>query len=112
MGYRFFLNEISSAKKRSTYYPLYNNNINYLKEKVYPGNDTKYNEVYSKIINHFRFKPDKGCFVYLCNNGCYRSVPLGFPGIEELNMKYSKCSASIGLEKRNNDIKTVKRDNI
>ena len=110
-GYRFCLNEISLGNKRGIYYPLYTNNINFLKEKFYPGNDTKYNGVYSNIINHFRFKPDEGCFVCLCEGGFYHSVLSGFAGKEELDKKCPKCSASIGSVKdKNGDIKGVKRD--
>jgi hypothetical protein len=63
-GYRFCLNEISS--KKGIYYPLYDsNNIKYLESKLYPGNDTKPNELYSNIINHFKNKPNEGCYVCL-----------------------------------------------
>ena len=109
-GYRFCLNELLLKNKRGIYYPLYEGNINFLKEKLYPGNDTKSNEIFSNIINHFRLKPDEGCFVCLCENGYYHSVPSGFPGKGELDMKCPKCSAPIGSKKDQNEIKGVKRD--
>ena len=112
-GYRFCLNEISS--KKGIYYPLYDSsNINYLKEKLYPGNDTKFNKVYSNIINHFKYKPDEGCYVCLCDNGYYHSVPSGFPGIEELDMKCLQCNENIGSYKSGiitKGISIVKRKN-
>ena len=50
---------IIKKNKKGIYYPLYDSsNLNYLKEKLYPGNDTKPNKVYFDIINHFKSKPD------------------------------------------------------
>jgi len=118
-GYRFCLNEIASKNENGIYYPLYDSaNHKYLIEKLYPGNDTKRNIIYSNIINHFRSKPDEGCYVCLCKNGgYYHSVPSGFPGSGELNMKCPKCNEPIGSYETEflNDIRTgitiVKREN-
>lgn len=69
-GYLYCLNELSSKNTRGIYYPLYNsNNINYLKDYFYPGNDTKPNKVYSSIINHFKIKPNESCYVCLYKEG-------------------------------------------
>ena len=112
-GYRYCLNEIHSKNSKNIYYPLYDsNNLDYLKEKLYPGNDTKFNKVYSNIINHFKSKPDEGCYVCLCEKWYYHSVPSGFPGKGELNMKCPKCSGKIGsYENDKKVISIVKRDN-
>jgi len=97
-SYRYCLNELSSKNKRGIYYPLYDiSNINYLKEQYYPGNDTKYNKVYSHIINHFKTKPNEGCYVCLCKKQYYRSVKAGFPNHIHLNMKCPKCREHIGM---------------
>ena len=97
-GYRFCLNEIASKNKEGIYYPLYfSKDLNYLKKQFYPGNDTKPNKIYYEIINHFKFKPNEGCYVCLCKKGgYYHSVPSGFPGESELNMKCPNCSNYIG----------------
>ena len=63
-GYRICLNEIDSKRDKGIYYSLYDGkNISYLKDKLYPGNDTKFNLAYSEVINHFSKKPDEGCYV-------------------------------------------------
>ena len=86
-GYRYCLNEISNENENGIFYSLYDRkNINYLSEKFYPGSDTKdepYYELYSNIINHFKEKPNEGCYVCLCNKGFYHSVPSGFPDYPE-----------------------------
>jgi len=57
-SYRYCLNELFNEK--GIYYPLYDKqNLSFLKEKFYPGNDTKFNSVYFDIINHFKTKPKK-----------------------------------------------------
>ena len=84
----------------SIYYPLYDGKIEYLKEQFYPGNDSKYNKVYSSIINHFKFKPKDGCYACLCEKGFYHCVKAGFPGYKFLNMKCPKCSKPIGITKQ------------
>ena len=56
LGYRYCLNELYAKKSLGIYYPLYEGHVDYLKEKLYPGNDTKLNLVYSDIINHFKKK--------------------------------------------------------
>ena len=49
--------------------PLYNKNkIRYLTEKCYLGSNPKYEpkyELYNKITNHFKEKPNEGCYVFL-----------------------------------------------
>ena len=111
-GYRFCLNELSSEKTNGIYYSLYDTNkLSNLKDKFYPGNDTKLNEVYTDIINHFKYKPQEGCYVCLCKDWYYHSVPSGFPGNKELKMTCPKCSKNIGSFKDEKDIKIVKRDN-
>ena len=117
-GYRFCLNEIESKNKKGIYYPIYDsNNLNYLREKLFPGNDCKPNKIYYNIINHFKSKPDEGCYVCLCEKGYYHSLPSGFPDNEELNKKCPKCLKP--LDKRDNyfrifkddkDIEEVKKD--
>ena len=92
-GYRYCLNELLSKNTRGIYYPLYDSkNINCLKEQFYPGNDTEYNKLYSKIINHFKLSPNEGCYVCQCEKGYYLSVKAGFPS----NLKCPKCSQPIG----------------
>ena len=72
---------------------------NYLNEQFYPGNDTKPNEVYSGIINHFSYKPYEGCYVCLCKDGFYHSIKSGFPGDKELDKVCPKCQKNIGTVK-------------
>ena len=93
------------------------NNIIYLSEKYYPGSDTKnepYYELFFKIQDHFIKHPDEGCYVCLCNEGYYHSVPSGFPGELEKNFKCPKCSKEIGTieigEELDKKLETVKRD--
>jgi len=114
-GYRYCLNELSSQKEKGIYYPLYTDDyLTYLKEQFYPGNDSKFNYVYSKIIDHFMTKPNEGCYVCLCRaGGYYHSVKSGFPESSELNMKCQKCNKNIGAENKNffsSGIEIVKRD--
>jgi hypothetical protein len=114
-GYRFCLNEIESKNIKGIYYPLYDsNNIKYLESKLYPGNDTKPNELYSNIINHFKNKPNEGCYVCLCKKSYYHSVPCGFPDSEEIDMLCPNCLEPIGSCKKGlffKEISIVKRDN-
>ena len=112
-GYRYCINELSYKNNKGIYYPLYTReNDIYLKEKLYPGNDTKLNLVYSNIINHFKFRQNEGCYVCLCNSWYYHSVPSGFPGKKELNMSCPKCNNKIGCcNLLSGEIKTVKRNN-
>ena len=110
-GYRYCLNELSLKKTKGIYYPFYSSDdINFLKKNLYPGNDTKLNTVYYNIINHFKNKPDEGCYICLCQNFYYHSVPSGFPGIQELNKSCPNCKKNIGSFKREKDIIIVKRD--
>ena len=97
------------------YYSLYESDkINYLKEEFYPGNDARVNLAYSQILNHFKAKPEEGCYACLCDKMYYHSVPSGFPGKMEHNMTCPKCSKNIGTENKmwglSKDIKIVKRD--
>ena len=80
-GYRYCLNTLSLKKTKGIYFPLYDNNyLNFLKNQFYPGNDTEPNNVYSSNINHFRTKPNEGCYVCLCKNGgYYHCIKSGFP---------------------------------
>ena len=83
-----------------------------MKDKLYPGNDTKFIKAYSDVINHFKSKPNEGCYVCLCNEKFYHSVPSGFPGKEQLNMKCPYCKKNVGSisKEKDNDISIVKRD--
>ena len=112
-GYRYCLNELSSKNKYGIYYPLYEGKIKYLKEQFYPGNDSKYNKVYSSIINHFKFKPNDGCYVCQCRIGYYHCVKAGFPSYKHLNMKCPRCSNPIGTTQEGGfkKEKIVKREN-
>jgi len=114
-GYRFCLNIIFSENEKCLYYSLYESDkINYLKEEFYPGNDARVNLVYSQILNHFKVKPEEGCYACLCDKMYCHSVPSGFPGKMEHNMTCPKCSKNIGTENKmwglSKDIKIVKRD--
>ena len=55
-----------NLKKGIIFILLYNSfNSNYLDEKLYPGSDTKeepYYELNNKIDNHFKEKPNEGCY--------------------------------------------------
>ena len=97
-GYRYCLNELSSDKSNGIFNTLYDiNKLKYLKEKYYPGNDTKFNEIYSQIKNHFKYKPKEGCYVCLCSKMYYHSVPSGFPGKNELKLTCPKCNKKYWL---------------
>ena len=105
-GYRYCLNEISNEgeeeneKGEYIYSSIYDKTkFKYLSNKFYPGSDTKnepYYELYNKIIKHFREMPNEGCFVCLCKKGFYHSVPAGFPGCNERNLKCPHCKKEIG----------------
>ena len=102
-GYRYCLNEVKDKEEEYIYSYLYNrNNVNDFDQKFYPGNDTNkeepYYELYNKIENHFKEKPEEGCFVCLCDKGYYHSVPSGFPDYEEINMNCPKCGYEIGAK--------------
>ena len=102
-GYRYCLNEVNLKEGNYIYSYLYNiSNLSDFDLKFYPGNDNNkdepYYELYNKIINHFKENPDEGCFVCLCDKGFYHSVPSGFPGIKETNMKCPKCKNEIGAK--------------
>ena len=107
-GYRYCLNEISEEyddKKDYIYASLYNNsNLNYLDKNFYPGSDTKeeepYYDLYNKIENHFKENPNQGCYVCLCKKGYYHSVPSGFPGYSEINIKCPNCGKDIGAKEK------------
>ena len=101
-GYRYCLNEVKDKEEDYIYSYLYNqNNLSDFDQKFYPGNDNNnkeepYYELYNKIVNHFKEKPNEGCYVCLCDKGYYHSVPSGFPGFSETNMKCDKCNYEIG----------------
>ena len=98
-GYRFCINTLFNENEKGIYYPLYSSDIkNYIKERYYPGNDTKVNLVFSKIVNHFKNKPEEGCYLCLCKEWYYHSVPSGFPGKSEINKICPKCNKNIGTE--------------
>jgi mRNA-degrading endonuclease HigB of HigAB toxin-antitoxin module len=128
-GYRYSLNELLSNEDDDDvnhdyiYSSIYNiGKSSYLSEKYYPGTDTKeepYYEIYSKIKNHFKEKPNDGCYVCMCKKGYYHSVASGFPGISEKGMICPSCNKEIGIISKkvkfeNNShlkLKIVKRDN-
>ena len=111
-GYRYCLNELASENLNGIYYSLYDiNKLNYLKDKFYPGNDTKSNLVFYQIINHFKNKPKEGCYVCLCPKMFYLCVPSGFPGEKELNKTCPNCGKNIGCINEDKKIKIVKRNN-
>jgi len=112
-GYRYCLNEISIKNNKRIYYPLYiENNIKYLENNFFPGNDTKLNQVYSNIKNHFKSKPEEGCYVCLCRNWYYYSVPSGFPENDQLMMNCPGCKKNIGaLVKREDYYRIFKDEN-
>jgi hypothetical protein len=120
-GYRYCLNELFNKKKKGIFYPLYGDEfLYYLENQFYPGNDTKSNNIYSSIVEHFKKKPNEGCYVCLCKEGgYYHSVKSGFPGTNELDKKCPKCHKNIGTEKINfflrlfkdKDFSIVKREN-
>ena len=98
-GYRYCLNELYNENSKGIYFPLYNpKNIHYLKDKFYPGNDTKKIDIYCDIINHFKTKPTEGCYVCLCSVGYYHAVPSGFPGKTFLKKTCPKCHKNVGVE--------------
>ena len=69
-------------------------------------------------MKHFKTKSNKGCYVCLCKNWFYHSIPFGFQGYEEVNMKCPNCRKPIGSKKNvfirkiysETDITIVKRD--
>ena len=103
-GYRYCLNEVNNEEGDFIYSYLYNkNNLSDFDKKFYPGNDNNnkeepYYELYNKIVNHFKERPNEGCYVCLCDQGYYHSVPSGFPGFSEINMKCEKCKNEIGAK--------------
>ena len=104
-GARYAFNCLSDIKEDDDdkiYATLYDKNkISYLTEKCYPGCNPKYEpryELYNKIINHFKLKPNDGCYVCLCEKGFYQSIPSGFPGDYEKDMKCPNCGKPIGSE--------------
>ncbi len=90
-GYPYSLNELLVEKQKEIYHSLYDNNkIDYLKNKYYPGNDTKLNEVYNQIINHFKIIPQEGWFLCLWDKLFYHFVPSGFPRSKLFKQDMSK----------------------
>ena len=108
-GYRYCLNILSEKKSRGIYYLIYcDNNITYLKENFFPGNDTKFIQVYSDIINHFKYKKNEGCYVCLCKKWYYHSIPSGFQENSDTNKLCPNCTKKIGLCKRENYFRIFK----
>ena len=106
------MNVIYYKKDNSIYYSLYDKkNINYLKEKFFPGNGTKYIMAFSLVKAHFKQIPDEGCYICLCEGKYYHSIPSGFPGKEHLDLKCPHCKKNIGSTKKGNEIIIVKREN-
>jgi len=66
-------------------------------------------------MKHFKEKSTEGCYVCLCKNGFYHSVPTDFPGFDERNKKCPNCTKEIGSKySEDEDIKKiviVKREN-
>ena len=95
-----FLNEQDDEDK--IYVSLYDKSkISYLTEKCYPGSNPIYKPIYElfgKINNHFKEKSNEGCYICLCEKGFYHSVPSGFPGDYEKNMKCPNCGGPIGAK--------------
>jgi len=93
------LNEIEDENK--IYSSLFDKNkISYLTEKCYPGSNPKDEpkyELFYRIINHFKEKPNEGCYICLCEKGFYHSVLSGFPGDNEKNMCCPNCKQPIGV---------------
>ena len=100
-GYRYCLNEVEDKEEGNFIYSyLYKRNSADFHKKFYPGNDNKEDpryELYNKIINHFKEKPDEGCYVCLCDKGYYHSVK-GFPGSAQVGMKCDNCGKEIGAK--------------
>ena len=119
-GYRYCLNEISEKNNDEEedyiYSSLYDiNNLNYLDEKFYPGSDTKeepYYELYNKIQNHFKERPNQGCYVCLCTKGYYHSVTSGFPGYSEVKIKCPNCGKDIGAKEMYEEEKDEKDNKV
>ena len=104
-GYRYCLNCIgeitdSNVNDNMVYSTLYDKNkISYMSEKCYPGSNPKekpHYELLNQINNHFKEKPNDGCYVCLCEKGFYHFVLSGFPGYSEINMKCPNCENPIG----------------
>ena len=117
-GYRYCLNEVKDEEGDYIYSYLYNqNNLSDFDQKFYPGNDNNnkeepYYELYNKIVNHFKEKPNEGCYVCLCDKGYYHSVPSGFPGFSETNMKCEKCNNEIGAREYYRDETIEEKDEV
>jgi len=114
-GFRYCLNELAEEYEGDYIYSsLYNiNKIEYLKTRFYPGSDTKeklYYDLYYNIENHFKQKPNEGCYVCLCdqNQGYYHSIPLGFPGQTENGEKCPYCNKEIGSKEEYLEVKDLK----
>lgn len=110
-GYRYCLNELSIKKNKGLYYSLYDETkLKNIKNRYYPGNDTKLNSVFYEIFNHFKYQPNEGCFVCLCDNLYYHYISSGFPGLNEVGKICPKCKKNIGAIKKGKDIIMVKRN--
>ena len=90
--------------------------FDYLKERFYPGSDTKeepYYDLYYNIEKHFKQKPNEGCYVCLCdhNQGYYHSIPLCFPGQQDKGQKCPYCNKEIGSKEENLEVEYLKDEN-
>ena len=106
-GYRYILNELSSENQNGIYYSIYKkSNFNYLKEKLYPGNDTEYNREFSKIVEHF--KTNESCYICLCKKYSYHV----FLKSEEKDMKCPKCGKKkfVWIFKDDKEIESLIKD--
>ena len=103
LGYRYCLNCLSeiTEDEDTIYSSLYDKNkISYLTEKCYPGSNPKDEpkyELFNTIINHFKEKPNEGCYICLCEKGFYHSVLSGFPGDNEKDIFCPNCNQPIGV---------------
>ena len=114
-GFRYCLNELAEEYEGDYIYSsLYNiKKIEYLKKRFYPGSDAKeklYYDLYYNIENHFKQKPNEGCYACLCdqNQGYYHSIPLGFPGQTEKGKKCPYCNKEIGSKEEYLEVKDLK----
>jgi len=110
-GYHYYLNILASTTRDGIYYQMYtSNSIRYISENIFPGKDTKYNLLYSNIKNHFKNKPDDGCYVCLSRGWYYHIISTGFPESNELNKICPKCGSNIGLSKIDNYFRIFKEE--
>ena len=115
-SYRYFINELSSNKKDNIYSALYGDYIEKINNKYFPGNDINNLPIYSifsKIQQHFKEIPNKGCFVCFCNQGgYYHDIKGGIPGQKYLNLTCPSCGENVGaIQNKIGFIIPIKREN-